>query len=85
VNLPSLWPKGVKEILECLEKGSKRFNQLAAVRVGSSQINRRTLANRLLILEEEELIKRTITNARPPLVVYTLTERGRRTLEIFRE
>jgi DNA-binding HxlR family transcriptional regulator len=78
-------PKGVKEILRSIEKGPKRFNQLAAIKVGSSRINRRTLSNRLLILEEEGMIRREIRNERPPHVFYTITDQGRRALEVFRE
>ncbi len=83
--MPTLWPKGIKEILECLERSPKRFNQLAAIRVGFAHINRRTLSNRLLILEGEGLIDRTVGNQRPPLVLYAITDKGRRALRIFRE
>lgn len=84
--MPSLWPKGVREILECLHESKKRFNQLAAIKVGSSRISRQTLADRLLILVEEELVKRTVMREeRPPLVFYEITDRGRRLLKILKE
>jgi DNA-binding HxlR family transcriptional regulator len=83
--LPGLWPKGVKEILEYLEKSPRRFNQLATVKVGSSRINRRTLANRLPVLEGEGLIERTIKEARPPYALYSITKLGKSALRFLRE
>lgn len=72
--------KGAEEILVELKEGSKRFNQLARIRVERSKINRRTLNERLKQLELAGLISRSIRDARPPYTTYRITEKGEEVL-----
>jgi DNA-binding HxlR family transcriptional regulator len=55
--------------------GAIRFNEFKRVLVG---IPPRTLAQRLADLEEEGILERLVTDARPPRVEYRLTDRGLR-------
>ena len=52
-----------------------RFNELKQA-VG--EIPPRTLAQRLVELEEAGVLERRVVDARPPLVEYRLTDEGRR-------
>jgi DNA-binding HxlR family transcriptional regulator len=78
-------PKGTFEILTALEKGPRRFYELALTRVGLKTINRRTLAERLKMLEEDGLVGRVVIDSRPPFAKYSLTERGQRLLALMKE
>ena len=53
--------------------GAIRFNEFKRVLEG---IPPRTLAQRLVDLEEEGILERVVLDARPPRVEYRLTERG---------
>ena len=57
------------------ESGAVRFNEFKQVLVG---IPPRTLAQRLVELEEEGVLERRVVDARPPRVEYRLTPRGRK-------
>ena len=57
------------------EAGAVRFNEF---KQALETIPPRTLAARLLELEEAGLLERTVIDTRPPRVEYTLTETGRR-------
>jgi DNA-binding HxlR family transcriptional regulator len=61
-------------ILWATSEGATRFNELEQA-VG--EIPPRTLAQRLVDLEQAGLIERNVIDARPPRVEYRLTERGR--------
>ncbi|MGL6280565.1 MAG: winged helix-turn-helix transcriptional regulator [Gaiella sp.] len=55
--------------------GATRFNEF---RQAVGQIPPRTLAQRLLELEEAGVLERTVVDARPPRVEYRLTDEGQR-------
>ena len=57
------------------ESGAVRFNEFKQVLVG---IPPRTLAQRLVELEDEGVLERRVVDARPPRVEYRLTPRGRK-------
>jgi DNA-binding HxlR family transcriptional regulator len=59
--------------------GAVRFNEF---RQAVGQIPPRTLAARLVELEEAGVLERNVVDARPPRVEYVLTERGRRLREL---
>ena len=59
--------------------GASRFNEFRQVLVG---IPPRTLAQRLVELEEAGIIERRVVDARPPRVEYSLTSRGRRLTQV---
>ena len=62
-------------ILWASSKGALRFNELKQA-VG--EIPPRTLAQRLVELEEAGVLVRQVIDARPPRVEYRLTDEGRR-------
>ena len=62
-------------ILWATSEGATRFNELKQA-VG--EIPPRTLAQRLVDLEQAGLLERNVIDARPPRVEYRLTEEGRR-------
>src|SRR5919197_6101215 len=57
------------------EAEAVRFNEFKQVLVG---IPPRTLAQRLVELEDEGVLERRVVDARPPRVEYRLTARGRK-------
>ncbi len=59
-------------IVRSLLAGKKRFNELSR----ENHINPRTLRERLVALEEEGVIHRTVVSTMPPNVEYELTEKG---------
>src|ERR1700751_5135420 len=67
VVLAILWPSS--------EAGAGRFNEF---KQALETIPPRTLAARLVELEEAGILERTVIDARPPRVEYRLTEVGRR-------
>jgi len=62
-------------ILWASAEGAIRFNELKQA-VG--EIPPRTLAQRLVELEEAGVLERRVIDARPPRVEYRLTDEGRR-------
>ena len=62
-------------ILWASVEGASRFNEFKQA-VG--EIPPRTLAQRLLDLEDAGLLERRVIDARPPRVEYVLTDEGRR-------
>lgn len=66
--------KWVPHIVCQLMGGKRRFNELAQ-EIGGC--NSRTLRDRLLELEQMEIVSRHIVATMPPWVEYELTERGR--------
>ena len=62
-------------ILWASYEGASRFNEFKQA-VG--EIPPRTLAQRLVDLEEAGVLERRVVDARPPRVEYTLTPAGRR-------
>jgi DNA-binding HxlR family transcriptional regulator len=62
-------------ILWASAEGASRFNEFKQA-VGA--IPPRTLAQRLLELEDSGLLERRVIDARPPRVEYVLTDDGRR-------
>jgi DNA-binding HxlR family transcriptional regulator len=61
------------ETYNSLQKGSKRFGQLAAIIPG---ISRKILTEQLKELEQQGMITRTEFKEIPPRVVYELTTKG---------
>jgi DNA-binding HxlR family transcriptional regulator len=61
-------------ILYVSHEGALRFNEF---RQALGSIPPATLAQRLAELEEAGILERRVVDARPPLVEYRLTERGR--------
>jgi DNA-binding HxlR family transcriptional regulator len=61
-------------ILYVSHEGAVRFNEFLQA---LGKIPPATLAQRLTDLEEAGVLERRVTDARPPLVEYRLTERGR--------
>jgi len=61
-------------ILYVSHEGAVRFNEF---RQALGRIPPATLAQRLAELEEAGILDREVVDARPPLVEYRLTERGR--------
>jgi DNA-binding HxlR family transcriptional regulator len=57
------------------EEGAVRFNEFKQALEG---IPPRTLAQRLVELEEAGVLERRVVDARPPRVEYRLTEAGRK-------
>jgi DNA-binding HxlR family transcriptional regulator len=80
-------PEGVRRAADLLERrwtvsilyvsheGAVRFNEFLQA-LGS--ISPATLAQRLADLEEAGVLERRVIDARPPLVEYRLTDRGRK-------
>lgn len=66
-------------IVRSLLAGKKRFNELSR----ENGINPRTLRERLLALELEGVISRTVVSNMPPNVEYALTEKGQALNDIF--
>lgn len=62
-------------ILWASSEGALRFNEL---KQSLGEIPPRTLAQRLVELEEAGVLERRVVDARPPRVEYRLTEDGRR-------
>jgi DNA-binding HxlR family transcriptional regulator len=62
-------------IVYASHEGAVRFNEFLQA---LGKIPPATLAQRLHDLEEAGVLERTVIDARPPLVEYRLTERGRR-------
>ncbi len=62
-------------ILWASVSGASRFNE---IKQAVGQIPPRTLAQRLVELEEAGLLDRQVIDARPPRVEYVLTEEGHR-------
>ena len=62
-------------ILYVSHGGAVRFNEFMQA---LGRIPPATLAQRLIDLEEAGVLERTVIDARPPLVEYRLTERGRK-------
>ena len=65
----------VVSVLWASYEGATRFNEFKQA-VGA--IPPRTLAQRLVELEEAGVLERRVIDARPPRVEYRLTEEGRR-------
>ena len=84
--MSAILKKGAKEILTELEHNSKRFNELARrVRVDSSKLSKHTLIRRLLELEKDGLVFRTVYHSRPPKVVYKIAPEGRKLIQMIRD
>jgi DNA-binding HxlR family transcriptional regulator len=62
-------------ILWASYEGALRFNEF---KQSLGEIPPRTLAQRLVELEEAGVLERRVIDARPPLVEYRLTDEGRR-------
>jgi len=60
-------------ILRDLLKGTKRFGELQK----SMRVSQKVLTEHLRLMEEHNLIDRTVYNEVPPRVEYTLTELGK--------
>ena len=65
-----------------LSEGPRRFSELERSCPG---ISPRTLAERLRVLEQDEIIERRSYAERPPRVEYELTEKGLSLLPIIEE
>ena len=63
-------------IVYAAHEGAVRFNEFRSAL--GDEIPPRTLAARLAELEQAGVLTRTVVDARPPLVEYSLTEDGRR-------
>jgi DNA-binding HxlR family transcriptional regulator len=81
-------PEGVRQMADLLERrwslsilwasaesGAVRFNEFRQV---LGPVPPRTLAQRLVELEEAGILERVVVDARPPRVEYRLTEAGAR-------
>jgi DNA-binding HxlR family transcriptional regulator len=62
-------------ILYAANEGAVRFNEF---RYSLGRVSPRTLACRLVELEEAGILERRVIDARPPRAEYRLTDRGRR-------
>lgn len=69
-------------IIARLDKSSKRFGQLDASIIG---ISRKVLTTQLKELVEDKLVTRTSFNETPPRVEYSLTDKGKELIPIFKE
>ncbi|NND05897.1 MAG: helix-turn-helix transcriptional regulator [Saprospiraceae bacterium] len=69
-------------ILVRLDKSSKRFGQLDASIMG---ISRKVLTTQLNELVNDKLVTRTAFRETPPRVEYSLTDKGKELIPIFRE
>jgi DNA-binding HxlR family transcriptional regulator len=67
-------------IVYAAHEGAVRFNEFRYAL--GDQIPPRTLAARLTELEHAGILTRTVVDARPPLVEYSLTEDGSRLKEV---
>ena len=68
-------------IVFAAHEGAVRFNEFRSAL--GDQIPPRTLAARLVELEQAGVIRRTVVDARPPRVEYELTEYGRRLEDVL--
>ena len=73
--------KWVPRIIYELMRGKRRFNELGGA-VGGC--NSRTLRDRLKLLEELNIIERTVVATMPPWVEYDLTSKGLELAEALR-
>jgi len=71
--------EGAIVILKQLSFGPCRFAKLKKL------VQHTTLAKRLKELEEAGLIKRTVTQNRPPTSIYEITEKGKEALNILNQ
>ena len=71
--------EGAITILKQLNIGSCRFAKLKKL------VRHTTLAKRLKELEDAGLIKRTITETRPPSSEYAITDKGREVLIVLEQ
>ncbi len=69
-------------IIARLGRSSKRFGQLDAIIMG---ISRKVLTTQLNELVNDMLVTRTSFAETPPRVEYSLTEKGRELIPIFKE
>ncbi|MEL6721028.1 MAG: helix-turn-helix domain-containing protein, partial [Bacteroidota bacterium] len=69
-------------IIARLNRSSKRFGQLDASIIG---ISRKVLTTQLKELVEDKLVIRTSFNEIPPRVEYSLTDKGKELIPIFKE
>jgi DNA-binding HxlR family transcriptional regulator len=69
--------EGAMAILRKLNMGPQRFAKLKKF------VRHTTLAKRLKELESAGLIKRTVTNTRPPTSEYAITDKGKEVLKIL--
>ena len=67
-------------ILWASHEGASRFNEL---RQAVGEIPPTTLAQRLVELEQQGLLERTVFDTRPPRVEYRLTEYGLRLKQVL--
>ena len=67
-------------IIKELEMGEKRYNELLQALSGVSSS---TLAKRLKLLEEKNIIIRTVITTTPIKIIYELSEKGQDTKEII--
>ena len=63
------------QVLYAAHTGATRFNEF---RQAVGPVPPRTLAQRLVELEEAGVVERVVVDTRPPYVEYRLTEEGRR-------
>ena len=66
-------------ILWASYEGAQRFNEF---KQSLGEIPPRTLAQRLVELEEAGVLERLVVDARPPRVEYRLTDEGRRLKQV---
>lgn len=64
-----------------LYEGAKRFNELNR-RLGCST---KSLSDTLKMLEENQVIERTVLPTKPVMIEYSLTEKGKDFQNVFRE
>lgn len=69
-------------IIARLGRSSKRFGQLDANIIG---ISRKVLTTQLKELVDDKLVTRTSFRETPPRVEYSLTDKGRELIPIFKE
>ncbi len=69
-------------LLGQLVSGQKTFVELE---LGLAGISPRTLSGRLSMLIDEEIIKKSLYNSRPPRYKYLLTEKGESLLDILQD
>lgn len=73
--------KWTRQVIEHLSRESARFNEIER----NVDVPTSTLSDRLERLERADVIARTVEDASPPAVRYSLTEKGERLADLVAE
>jgi DNA-binding HxlR family transcriptional regulator len=84
VDMEKLSGKYTWRVLREIASGTSGFKGLLdSLPKTKTRVSTKTLSDRLKELEDEGLIKRELLPTRPPRSVYTITEKGRKVLELI--